>query len=46
MDSETLCMSDLPHRRNDDLMMPTVGCVWKISADMFVTGSYGKKMDG
>jgi hypothetical protein len=24
----------------------TVGCVWKISVDMFVTGSYGKKMDG
>jgi hypothetical protein len=20
-------------------------CVWKISGDMFVTGSYGKKMD-
>ncbi len=46
MDSETLCTSDLPHRRNDDLTMPTVGCVWKISGDMFVTGSYGKKMDG
>ena len=24
----------------------TVVCVWKISGDMFVTGSYGKKMDG
>ena len=39
MDSKTLCTSDLPHRRNDDLTTPTVGCVWKISGDMFVTGS-------
>ncbi len=24
----------------------TVGCVWKISGDMFVMESYGKKIDG
>jgi hypothetical protein len=46
MDSKTLCTSDLPHRRNDDPTMPTVGCIWKISGDMYVPGSYGKKMDG
>ncbi len=28
------------------LLNGTKGCVWKISGDMFVTGSYGKKMDG
>jgi hypothetical protein len=44
MDSKTLCTSNLPHQRKDYLTMPTVGCVRKISGDMFVTGSYGKKM--
>jgi hypothetical protein len=44
--SKMLCTSNLPHQRNDDLMMPTVDCVWKISGDMLVMGSYGKKMDG
>ncbi len=46
MDSKTLRRSDPPHQRNDYLMMPNIGCVWKISGDMFVTGSHGKKMDG
>jgi hypothetical protein len=39
MDSKKLCTSNLPHRRNNNLTMPTVGCVWKISGDMFVMGS-------
>ncbi len=29
-----------------DVLNVTVGCVWKISGDMFIMGSYGKKMDG
>jgi hypothetical protein len=46
MDSKMLRMSDPPHQRDDDLTMPTVGCIWKISGDMFITGSHEKEMDG
>ncbi len=39
MDSKMLRTSDPPQQRDNNLTMPTVGCVWKISGDMFVTGS-------
>jgi hypothetical protein len=46
MDSKTLRTSDPPHQGNDNMIIPKVGCVWKISGEMFIMGSYRKKMDG
>jgi hypothetical protein len=46
MDSEMLHTSEPPHQRDNNLTMPTAGCIWKISGDMLVMGTHGKKMDG